>query len=61
MNNSKSLLNLKTKTNKLKNPKLDELYTYLFNKTPDHLHNSLYDTRYTAECYFELEKLKKLI
>ncbi len=38
------------------NLRLAELYTLLFNKKADNLHNALGDALNTAECYFELIK-----
>lgn len=40
----------------LKPPRLAELYEYLFKKKPEeeNLHNSLYDTKYMADCFIEL-------
>lgn len=54
MNNTTKLLKLKNKGGYPKSPKLSELYTYLFNKEPENLHNSKYDTLHTSKCFFEL-------
>lgn len=41
---------------KYKYPSLKELYNYLFHKDFDNMHNSLYDVRATAECFWELSQ-----
>ena len=40
--------------NRLKYPRLAELYEKLFNETPSGLHNSLYDVIATARCFMKL-------
>jgi len=40
--------------NSFKNPKLKELYKYLFNQEQTNCHNAKYDVINTARCYFEL-------
>lgn len=42
---------------KYKQPKLSELYQFLFKKTANGLHDALVDTRYMVECFFELIKI----
>ncbi|KAF5063300.1 WG containing repeat protein [anaerobic digester metagenome] len=41
---------------KYKWPKLDELYSTLFNKSFEGQHNAMNDIRATYECYFEMKK-----
>ena len=56
MKSTKNILKLVTGKGILKNPKLSELYTYLFNQDIVHAHNSKYDVLNTAKCYFEFIK-----
>ena len=37
-------------------PKLDELYSALFNKSFEGQHNAINDVRATYKCYFEMKK-----
>lgn len=42
---------------KFKQPKLSELYEFLFKKKATGLHNALFDTRIMIECFFDLMKI----
>lgn len=59
MNKSKKLLGLMDKRNRIKNPRLEELYVFLFGEKPDEskLHDALYDTECLAKCFFLLRTL----
>lgn len=52
----KSVTKIINKYGKYKNPKLSELYEFLFKITPKNLHNANADTTYLTECFFELCK-----
>ena len=54
MEKSKKYLNLKTKKNVLKKPKLTELHYRLFKKGFENAHDAMGDTIATAKCFFEL-------
>lgn len=48
---------LKNKSRKrLKPPKLEELYEYLYHRKMQNAHNALYDVKYTWECYIKLKE-----
>jgi DNA polymerase III epsilon subunit-like protein len=49
--------NKNNKKDNWKYPKLEELYEKLFNKKPTNCHNSLYDIRHTAKCFFKLRDM----
>ena len=55
MAQTKKFCNLKNTRNRLKDPRLEELYNILFNTTVDHsrTHNSCYDVEICAKCYFK--------
>lgn len=58
----KDITNIKYKgSSRLKQPKLIELYEFLFNNVPDNLHNALQDTRVLAKCFFELLRKKYFV
>lgn len=60
--NCKDITKIKYKTgSRFKQPKLIELYEFLFNEIPDGLHNALQDTRVLAKCFFELLKKKYFV
>lgn len=52
MRESRLLVGAKNKNGSIKMPKLEELYVYLFNKSPDldACHRGNYDVKITAEC-----------
>ncbi len=51
----------KSMMNTQKNPKLTELYTFLFGESIDHKHRALADAKICAECYYKLAKIKDQI
>jgi len=53
---SKKLVKALDKRGNIKNPRLEELYEFLFNEKPDKnkLHDALYDVECLARCYFAL-------
>lgn len=58
MTNTKDIVNVKSKRGHIKNPRLDELYMFLFNKgmNNEKQHDAYYDTKCLAKCYFEIRK-----
>jgi len=61
MKNTKYALKLLNTKGTIKNPKLSELYNYLFNTNITNEHNSKYDVLNTSKCYFEFIKREKEI
>jgi DNA polymerase III alpha subunit (gram-positive type) len=59
MKSTIDIVGLKTAAGRKKNPKLSELYKYLFNKEIANAHNAKYDVLNTAKCYFELRRREK--
>lgn len=58
MQNSVNLCNIKRENSRgayTKFPTLCELYQYLFDKTPENLHNSMIDVLVCLRCYLKLE------
>jgi len=62
MTKTRVLLNLKGKSGRLKSPKLEELYEFLFKKkvNKEKQHNAFYDVLITLECYKKLIENKIL-
>ena len=54
MKKSKSIVRAKNKYNKIKYPKLSELYSFYFNKTFENAHNAQADVEATVKCYQKL-------
>jgi len=56
--NTAPIIKLKFNKKQYKEPKLKELYKWLFkvDLNNDDLHNALADTRFLSECFFELLK-----
>jgi DNA polymerase III epsilon subunit-like protein len=61
MKNTKYILQLKNAKGFIKNPKLAELYNYLFKEEINNQHNAKYDVLNTSKCYFEFIRLEKEI
>lgn len=61
MKTTRNILKLTNIKGIIKNPKLSELYQYLFNEEMKNQHNSKYDVINTSRCYFELMKREKEI
>ena len=61
MTETQKYCNLKNKANRLKPPRLEELYKLLFNEDVDETqtHNSLYDVEICAKCYFKYLEITK--
>jgi len=57
MNLGKTICNLKTKNNRIKPPKLEELYRILFKKQLVNAHNASYDVKNTMDCFIKLKSL----
>lgn len=55
-NGSRSICNLKGKSNRKKNPKLQELYEFLFEKEMKNAHNALDDVKNTMKCFLALRE-----
>jgi DNA polymerase III epsilon subunit-like protein len=55
MKETKKFCNVKDKINRIKNPRISELYKKLFNEDIDYTkaHNSCYDVELCAKCYFQ--------
>ena len=53
-----SITKIRYNQHKYKQPKLIELYMFLFGHIPDGLHNAIHDIENTAMCFFELLKRK---
>jgi DNA polymerase III epsilon subunit-like protein len=54
MKKSKSVVKAKNKYNKIKYPKLSELYAFYFNTNFDNAHNAQADVNATVKCYQKL-------
>jgi DNA polymerase-3 subunit alpha len=55
---TKNIIKIKYYRNKLKIPKLGDIYNHIFKREPEKLHNSAYDVKYCAEIYFHLINTK---
>jgi len=53
---TKELLNLPGRHGRIKSPRLDELYNFLFNSNMINAHNAIHDVEATVKCLFELFK-----
>ena len=51
MSSSKNIIKAKNKKGEIKNPRLDEMFMFLCNKTVDNHHNALGDITATFDCY----------
>lgn len=63
MNQSRHILKLKNKRGGIKNPKLEELYYFLFQKKPDNTqqHNGCYDVQILVECFKKMHNENMII
>lgn len=63
MNQSRYILKLKDKRGKIKSPKLEELYYFLFQKNPDNTqqHNGCYDVQLLVECFKKMDSENMII
>lgn len=59
MDEGRILTNIELPSGHLKNPKLSELYHFLFQEKMKNQHNSKYDVIHTSRCFFEMTKIIK--